>query len=212
MASAVGQASARRHSISGVIALRAQPGEGDPSSRVVFEAGWRETFEKFDPIPNHKTDTNNHGPFSFDNIGMNWDYPEATYERRREILKEHERYQKGWLYFIANDPRVPKEVQEAMQKWGLAKDEFTDSGGWPHQIYVREARRMVGAYVMRQQNCQGFEFAPEPIGLASWNRAAMGALRPLMRPCGIATPWPRPVEPRRSRANRLSVISARDRP
>ena len=73
---------------------------------------------KFDPIPNRKTDTNNHGPFSTDNIGMNYDYPEATYERRREIIKEHEAYQKGWLYFIANDPRVPEDVRRAMQKLG----------------------------------------------------------------------------------------------
>ena len=77
----------------------------------IFDAGWRETFEKFDPIPNRKTDTNNHGPFSTDNIGRNYDYPDATYERRREIIKEHENYQQGWLYFIANDPRVPEDVR-----------------------------------------------------------------------------------------------------
>ncbi len=73
------------------------------------------------PIPNHKTDTNNHGPFSTDNIGMNYDYPEASYERRREIIKEHETYQKGWLYFIANDPRVPKDVQERDARVGPAE-------------------------------------------------------------------------------------------
>ena len=67
----------------------------------IFDAGWRETFQKFDPIPNRKTDTNNHGPFSTDNIGYNYDYPEATYERRREIIREHENYQKGLLYFLA---------------------------------------------------------------------------------------------------------------
>ena len=88
----------------------------------IFEAGWRETFQKFDPIPNAKTDTNNHGPFSTDNIGRNYDYPEASYKRRLEIIKEHEEYQKGWFYFIANDPLVPDDVRLEMAKWGLAKD------------------------------------------------------------------------------------------
>ena len=89
----------------------------------VYAAGWTETFGKFDPIPNRKTDTNNHGPFSTDNIGMSYDYPEASYERRREILKEHQNYQKGWLYFITTDPRVPADVREKMSRWGLPKDE-----------------------------------------------------------------------------------------
>ena len=134
----------------------------------VFEAGWRETFDKFDPIPNHKTDTNNHGPFSFDNIGMNYDYPEASYERRREIIKEHETYQKGLLYFIANDPRMPEDVRTAMAKWGLAKDEFTDNGNWPHQIYVREARRMVGRFVMTENELVKRKPTPESVGMGSY--------------------------------------------
>ncbi|MDQ3623523.1 MAG: FAD-dependent oxidoreductase, partial [Verrucomicrobiota bacterium] len=134
----------------------------------VFEAGWRETFEKFDPIPNHKTDTNNHGPFSTDNIGFNYDYPEASYERRREILEEHVTYQQGWLYFIANDPRVPPEVQEAMRRWGLPKDEFIDHGGWSHQIYVREARRMIGAYVMTENELMKKRPTPDSVGMGSY--------------------------------------------
>jgi hypothetical protein len=134
----------------------------------IFNAGWRETFQKFDRIPNRKTDTNNHGPFSTDNIGMNYDYPEASYERRREIIREHEQYQKGWLYFIANDPRVPKDVQEAMQKWGLAKDEFKDNGHWPHQIYVREARRMIGAYVMTEHELLKKRPTPDSVGMGSY--------------------------------------------
>ena len=134
----------------------------------IFSAGWRETFQKFDPIPNRKTDTNNHGPFSTDNIGFSYDYPNASYERRREILKEHETYQKGWLYFIANDPRVPKDVQEEMRRWGLAKDEFTRSGGWPHQIYVREARRMLGTFVMTEQELLKQRPTPEPVGMGSY--------------------------------------------
>ena len=134
----------------------------------IFAAGWRETFQKFDPIPNRKTDTNNHGPFSTDNIGLSYDYPDASYERRREILKEHETYQKGWLYFIANDPRVPKDVQEEMRRWGLAKDEFTRSGGWPHQIYVREARRMLGTFVMTEQELLKQRPTPDPVGMGSY--------------------------------------------
>jgi len=134
----------------------------------IYSAGWRETFVKYDPIPNRKTDSNNHGPFSTDNIGMNYDYPEASYERRREILEEHESYQKGWLYFIANDPRVPKDVQEAMRKWGLPKDEFRDNGGWPHQIYVREARRMVGKFVMTENELTKKRATPESVGMGSY--------------------------------------------
>lgn len=134
----------------------------------IFDAGWRETFQKFDRIPNRKTDTNNHGPMSTDNIGYNYDYPEASYERRREIIREHENYQKGWFYFIANDPRVPKEVQAEMRRWGLAKDEFKDNGNWPHQIYVREARRMIGAYVMTEKNLLKERPTPDPVGMGSY--------------------------------------------
>ncbi|MGE0103760.1 MAG: FAD-dependent oxidoreductase [Blastocatellales bacterium] len=134
----------------------------------IFDAGWRETFQKFDRIPNRKTDTNNHGPMSTDNIGFNYDYPAASYERRREIIREHEKYQKGWLYFIANDPRVPKDVQERMRRWGLAKDEFRDNGNWPHQIYVREARRMIGRYVMTEHELLKRRATPEPVGMGSY--------------------------------------------
>jgi hypothetical protein len=134
----------------------------------VFDAGWRETFGKFDPIPNAKTDTNNHGPFSTDNIGMNWDYPDASYSRRREITREHTTYQQGWFYFIANDPRVPEDVRSRMASWGLAKDEFKDNGNWPHQLYIREARRMVGRYVMTENELTKKRPTPEPVGMGSY--------------------------------------------
>ncbi len=134
----------------------------------VFQAGWRETFQKYDAIPNWKTDTNNHGPFSTDNIGRSWDYPEASYERRREILLEHQTYQKGLLYFMANDPRMPADVRAAVSEWGLAKDEFPSTGNWPHQIYVREARRMVGAFVMTESELTKKRPTPEPVGMGSY--------------------------------------------
>ncbi|HJN89365.1 MAG TPA: FAD-dependent oxidoreductase, partial [Verrucomicrobiota bacterium] len=134
----------------------------------IFGAGWRQGFRKFDLLPNHKTDTNNHGPFSTDNIGRNYDYPEASYARRAEILREHEVYQKGLMYFIANDPRMPADVRRLMNRWGLAKDEFVDNGNWPHQIYVREARRMIGKYMMTENELLKKRPTPEPVGMGSY--------------------------------------------
>jgi hypothetical protein len=136
--------------------------------RRVFAAKWNEVFGKFDPIPNHKTDVNNHGPFSTDNIGMNYDYPEASYERRREIIQEHTSYQKGLLWFLSSDPDVPEEVREEMSHWGYARDEFTDNGHWPHQIYVREARRMVGDMVMTENEVLGHKPVDQPVGMGSY--------------------------------------------
>ncbi len=130
--------------------------------------GRKDFFEKFDGIPNYKTDTNNHGPLSSDNIGMNYDYPEASYKRRKEIIKEHEDYQKGLYWFVANDPRIPKDIQSEMQKWGLANDEFTDNGNWPHQIYVREARRMIGQYVMTENELLKKRPTPNSVGMGSY--------------------------------------------
>ncbi len=134
----------------------------------IFDAGWRQGFRKFDLLPNHKTDTNNHGPFSTDNIGRNYDYPEASYARRAEILREHEVYQKGLMYFVANDPRMPADVRQLMNCWGLAKDEFVDNGNWPHQIYVREARRMIGKYMMTENELLKKRPTPEPVGMGSY--------------------------------------------
>ena len=99
---------------------------------------------------------------------MNYDYPDGSYDRRREIVREHEEYQKGLMYFIASDPRVPADVQTEFRTWGLARDEFVDNGHWPHQIYVREARRMVGAYVMTEHELLKRRPTPEPVGMGSY--------------------------------------------
>ncbi|MGY4384123.1 hypothetical protein ACVWYN_001149 [Pedobacter sp. UYP24] len=134
----------------------------------VFKSGWNELFNKYDPIPNHKTDTNNHGPFSTDYIGMNYNYPEASYLERKKIIKDHEDYQKGLMYFMANDKRIPKAFQDKLNTWGLAKDEFKDNGNWPHQLYIREARRMVSDYVMTEHEVLGDRSVASPIGMGSY--------------------------------------------
>jgi hypothetical protein len=134
-----------------------------------FEAGDLRIPLKPDMMPNGKTDTNNNCAFSTDNIGMNYDYPEASYARREEIIREHETYQKGLMWTLANHPRVPREVRDWMSKWGLAKDEFVDNGNWPHQLYIREARRMVSDYVQTELDCRRIRKCEDSVGLGSYN-------------------------------------------
>lgn len=127
--------------------------------------------EFWNPIwmPNQKTDINNNGGFSTDFIGANYDYPEADHAKRERIRKEHEDYTRGFLTFLATSPRVPAHIREEMKTWGPCKDEFQDSGGWPHQLYIREARRMVSNYVMTEHDCRGARMAPDSVGLGAYN-------------------------------------------
>lgn len=145
-----------------------------------------ELLMKPDMMPNRKTDINNNGPFSTDMIGMNYDYPEADYARRQEIQKAHELYNKGLLYFIGHDARVPEHLRTEMLKWGYPKDEYTDNGNWSPQMYVREARRMTGAYVMTQANCQGREKVTDAVGMAAYTMDSHNCDRVVITAGGVA--------------------------
>lgn len=133
-----------------------------------FEAGERRVPLSIGLMPNRKTDTNNNFGFSTDFIGQNYDYPEASYDERASIVDRHRLYQQGLMWTLANHPRVPEAIRQEVSRWGMCRDEFTDGDGWQDQLYIREARRMIGASVMTQHHCQGVERVEDPIGLAAY--------------------------------------------
>ncbi|MFH1746514.1 MAG: FAD-dependent oxidoreductase [Planctomycetota bacterium] len=149
-----------------------QPADYDPQRYELllrnFEAGDRRIPWHPVKMPNHKTDSNNNFAISTDNIGMNYEYPDGDYATRERIIQEHRAYQQGLMWTLANNPRVPEKIREHFQSWGLARDEFVDNDNWPHQLYIREARRMVSDYVMNQHNCQGRRVAEDAVGLAAY--------------------------------------------
>lgn len=119
-------------------------------------------------MPNGKTDFNNFGGFSTDMIGANYNYPDGDYKTRQQIWRDHEDYTKGLLYFLSTDNAVPNHIQKEMKSWGYPKDEFKSTGGFPNQLYVREARRMKGELVMSQKHCEGVEVVDDAVGMAAY--------------------------------------------
>ena len=120
------------------------------------------------PIPNAKTDTNKAGWVSTDYIGMGDEYPDADYAKRKEITDAHIRYHKGFLWSLANHPRVPEGVRRRAAKLGFAKDEFSDTGHFPFQLYVREGRRMLGPVVMTENELRKKPKVKDPVALGSY--------------------------------------------
>ncbi len=137
-------------------------------------------------MPNHKTDINNCGGMSTDMIGANHDYPNASYARRAEIIRDHELYTKGFFYFIGHDPRMPKHLRDEMLRWGYPKDEYVDTDHFSHQLYIREARRMVGEYVMTQANCEGKATVTDGIGMAAYTMDSHNCQRLVVEKDGVA--------------------------
>ncbi|HYW95015.1 MAG TPA: FAD-dependent oxidoreductase, partial [Bacteroidales bacterium] len=136
------------------------------------EQGWKQNLGQLyliiSPMPNGKTDINNKGPMSTDGIGMNYAYPEGSYAVRKQIADNVEDYTKELLYFLGHDEALPVSLRDQMLSWGWAADEFTDNGNFPHQMYIREARRMIGGYVMTQHNCLGDSVVNDGIALAAY--------------------------------------------
>jgi hypothetical protein len=133
-----------------------------------FEAGEIRVPLSIGLMPNRKTDANNNFGFSTDFIGQNYDYPEASNDRRRQIVAGHRLYQQGLMWTLTNHPRVPEVIRDEVSRWGMCKDEFNDGNGWQDQLYIREARRMIGDFVMTQHHCQGREVAGDSVGLAAY--------------------------------------------
>ena len=120
-------------------------------------------------IPNGKSDVNSNGPVSTDLLGASWEYPEASYARRKEIWDEHLSWAQGLVYFLQNDAAVPDVIREQANQWGLPKDEFADTGHWPNQLYVREGRRMLGEHVLTQHDLETLREKYDSVGMAGYN-------------------------------------------
>ena len=150
-----------------------KPADYDPAHYELhfrsFECGdTKELPLKLSGVPNHKTDTNNQGRFSTDYTAASWKYPEASYAERKKIIDEHVSYQKGLLWALGHEPRVPQKFRDQMKPWGLAKDEFVETDHWPHQIYVREARRMISDVVMTEHHIRKRVIEPDSVGMGSY--------------------------------------------
>ena len=160
------------------------PDNYDPSKyellfRWMAKKGWsgygdclKWTYMKDSSGPNswnaYKTDNNNNGAFSTDMIGYSWDYPEATYEQRDSIAKLHEDYTKGLLYILWTDPRVPQNIRDEFNLWGYPLDEYEDNENFTPQLYIREARRMIGRMVMTEDYCLKNKVADDPIAWGAY--------------------------------------------
>lgn len=173
------------------------------------------------PMPNRKTDVNNRGAFSSDMIGCNWNYPEASYEERAKIVKAHEDYTKGLLYFIGHDERVPESIRKEMLRWGYPKDEYVDNNHFSPQLYVREARRMIGEYVCTQHDCDHKVTVEDGVAYAAYNMDSHNCKRVVVEKNGVkmvknegdvekpaAGPYPisyRAITPKRNECDNLLV-------
>ncbi len=162
------------------------------------------------PVQMRNGDSNNAGSFSSDYVGGNYQWADGTYEDvafselppprrglpvsfaklyeiREKIFQDHVNYQLGLMFFLANDPRVPEKLRQRVNKFGLDPLEFKETGFWPHQLYVREGRRMLSSYVMTQADCESRRVPQDSIGLASYPMDSHFCQRVVVEEKGITT-------------------------
>lgn len=186
--------------------------------RYAESGQYHEPSRKWDPIPNAKTDTNNHGAVSTDYIGANYQYPEGDYATRERIAQQHQTYTRGYLWTLQNHPRVPDAIRNWYRQWGLAKDEFVQNGHWPTQLYIREARRMVADVVMTEHHVMAREVAKDSVGMGAYGMDSHNVQRYITEggyvrnegnvQVGGFSPYPisyRSIVPRRTEAANLLV-------
>jgi len=135
-----------------------------------IEAGLqKENMLKLDPLPNGKYDMNSSGPVSSDYVGKSKDYPDADRKTRDKIYREHKDYVAGLLWTLKHHPRVPPHVQAFYAPYGLAADEFVENGNWPHELYVRESRRMVSDVVIDENTVLSQELVDDYVALCLYD-------------------------------------------
>jgi hypothetical protein len=149
-----------------------RPGGYDPNRYTLLarylRAGVWDAFRPVDRVPNGKTDVNNSGAFSTDHIGMSYGWPEGDVPTRARLFREHLVYQQGLMWFLGHDESIPPDIRDQVNRWGLARDEFRATGGWPHQLYIREGRRMLSDTVMTEHHCLGTVMAGDAVGMAAY--------------------------------------------
>ena len=158
-----------------------KPPNYDPKEYTLLarylKAGIWDALKLHKMMPNQKTDLNNFGGYSTDHIGANHGWADGNYAVREKIYQSHVTNNMGMLYFLANDDQVPQYVRDEVNQWGLPANEFPDTAGWPHQLYIREARRMISEVVMTEHDCRGFRAADDPVGLAAYQMDSHNARR-----------------------------------
>jgi hypothetical protein len=120
-------------------------------------------------LPNGKVDVNSHGPFSTNLPGGLDGYLGADRIGRAGIVRRHRDWAAGLLHFLATDAAVPDPIRAIVEPLGYPADEFVDDDGWPHQLYIRDARRLVGETVVTEADLATGRIPGDTVVLGGYN-------------------------------------------